>query len=353
MAGPITASRVGMSTVVRGVEDRVVEWGAEDALTLRLRRPPRSRRVSLAAAAFQLGLEAVRILRGRTVRADTAEIALGDVPVGVRRSRRVAVATAPFIMTTPDVALSRFPLSLGPAVWYDPYDLSTVFQDHTATIPVTTDGESIGCVLDKSGNGRHWTQSSSSLKPKWRTAGGVCWIELDGVDDLLGTTASLTLVPPLTIYGAVRRGALVSTGSLYVLTVDQSLTNYFGVGTRPDNSLARAAARGASATPSLVPVAVASGVAGTFAADTPVVLSAVLTTATVNVVVNGVQVGTLASGWGANVGGASAFRSSGQASGAVPFAVRYYGVALFTRELSAGEASQLTTWLGAKAGISI
>lgn len=35
-------------------------------------------------------------------------------------------------------------------VWYDPSDLSTMFQDSAGTVPVTADGQPVGLILDKS-----------------------------------------------------------------------------------------------------------------------------------------------------------------------------------------------------------
>ncbi|SDH27724.1 hypothetical protein SAMN05428952_100994 [Nitrosomonas sp. Nm132] len=49
--------------------------------------------------------------------------------------------------------------------WYDPSDFSTMFQDSAGTIPVTSVGQSVGRILDKSGNGNHATQATTSKKP--------------------------------------------------------------------------------------------------------------------------------------------------------------------------------------------
>jgi hypothetical protein len=45
--------------------------------------------------------------------------------------------------------------------WYDPSDLSTMFQDAAGTIPVTGLGQPVGLLLDKSGNGYHLSQATS------------------------------------------------------------------------------------------------------------------------------------------------------------------------------------------------
>lgn len=50
-------------------------------------------------------------------------------------------------------------------VLYDFSDLSTLFQDSAGTIPVTDSGQSVGFVLDKSGNGNHLFQTDSAKRP--------------------------------------------------------------------------------------------------------------------------------------------------------------------------------------------
>jgi len=53
-----------------------------------------------------------------------------------------------------------------PGVWYDPSDLSTLFQDVAGTIPVTDPGNTVGLMLDKSKGGQQtlpttgWAQTS-------------------------------------------------------------------------------------------------------------------------------------------------------------------------------------------------
>jgi len=49
--------------------------------------------------------------------------------------------------------------------WFDPSDLSTLFQDATGTIPVTAVEQPVGKMLDKSGNGNHATQSVTASQP--------------------------------------------------------------------------------------------------------------------------------------------------------------------------------------------
>lgn len=50
-------------------------------------------------------------------------------------------------------------------VWYDPSDLSTLFQDAAGTIPVTAVEQPVGLMLDKSGRGNHAFQTASANRP--------------------------------------------------------------------------------------------------------------------------------------------------------------------------------------------
>ena len=66
-------------------------------------------------------------------------------------------------------SLSPVPLGLfgagGLGSFYDPSNLATLFQDVAGTIPVTTPGQTVARMLDRSGNGYHATQASAALRP--------------------------------------------------------------------------------------------------------------------------------------------------------------------------------------------
>lgn len=72
--------------------------------------------------------------------------------------------------------------------WFDPSDLATLFEDSTGTIPATADGDPVGRLLDKSGNGRHLVQDINAARPILRHSGGGTWLEFDGVDDRMAFT---------------------------------------------------------------------------------------------------------------------------------------------------------------------
>ena len=73
--------------------------------------------------------------------------------------------------------------------WYDPSDLSTMFQDAAGTTPVTADGQPVGKILDKSGNNNHASQATAAARPLYKTDGTFHWLQFDGVDDSLSTAS--------------------------------------------------------------------------------------------------------------------------------------------------------------------
>ena len=78
--------------------------------------------------------------------------------------------------------------------FYDPSDLSTLFQDDAGTTPVTEPGQTVGLMLDKSGNDNHVTQPTEESRPVYQAGGGLHWLEFDGVDDSLFSASSVTLL---------------------------------------------------------------------------------------------------------------------------------------------------------------
>ena len=69
--------------------------------------------------------------------------------------------------------------------WYDPSDLSTLFQDAAGTTPVTASGQPVGLMLDKSGNGNHATQAIYAKRPIYTEGSGLSWLAFDGVGDFM------------------------------------------------------------------------------------------------------------------------------------------------------------------------
>jgi len=73
----------------------------------------------------------------------------------LKRRRRVAFSPVSLFATSE------------PGVWYDPSDLTTMFQDTAGTIPVTTPGQTVARINDKSGRGNNATQATTASQPTY------------------------------------------------------------------------------------------------------------------------------------------------------------------------------------------
>ncbi len=112
------------------------------------------------------------------------------------------------------------PATLSAHAWWDPSDLSTLWQDSARTTPVTADGDPVGCIDDKSGNGRSLVQATSGKRPLYKTAGGLHWLELDGTDDQrTSASAWSTVITPSTYEACV-------AGRFNAITTNN--TNFYG-----------------------------------------------------------------------------------------------------------------------------
>lgn len=114
---------------------------------------------------------------------------------------RIAVPTIPFNPAT-DLFVS------GQAgAWYDPSDLSHLWQDSAATVPVTAVGQPVGRMDDKSGNGWHVTQSTSNLRPTLQKGSqGFYYLDCSG-GKILSSAATFTVTNGLYIASAFTLGS--------------------------------------------------------------------------------------------------------------------------------------------------
>lgn len=93
-----------------------------------------------------------------------------------------------------------------PGVWYDPSDLSTLFQDSAGTTPVTDAGQPVGLMLDKSGNGNHASQAITAARPILQQAVDGSWyLEFDGVDDGLVTPTITPGIDKVQVFAGLRK----------------------------------------------------------------------------------------------------------------------------------------------------
>lgn len=233
--------------------------------------------------------------------------------------------------------------------WWDPSDISTLWQDTAGTTPVTADGDPVARIDDKSGNGRNLTQSTSTARPLYKTGSGLYWLEFDGIDDQINSGANA--------FNAFTSGTLDHE----VFSAGQFIS---GVNNFP-NMFSNKVLLGDVAAYVAYPNARTSGISGGFydgtASRTASIVSIthpanfvfyagyVSSVFTMTRLVDGGNSGT-ATGTG-NPVLTSALQVGGYA--AQPANVRFYGGAITSVVLTTTERDDMTTWLGAKAGLSI
>jgi hypothetical protein len=105
----------------------------------------------------------------------------------------------------PEVTEGTEPVSWSPVelfvngevgVWYDPSDLTTMFQETTASVPVSDPGDPVAVMLDMSGSANHAIQSDAGRRPIYGAGG---WIEPDGDDDHFESAFQLPLNGDFTV----------------------------------------------------------------------------------------------------------------------------------------------------------
>lgn len=137
---------------------------------------------------------------------------------------------------------ARFsPLSLFAAneqgAWYDPSDLSTLFQDSAGTVPVTAVGQPVGKILDKSGRGNHATQAATVSRPLLQQdSSGRYYLAFDGVDDFLVTAAiNFTATDKMSVMAGLRKLSDAGRGIVVELSSSYANSGAFGM-TAPDSA---------------------------------------------------------------------------------------------------------------------
>lgn len=89
-------------------------------------------------------------------------------------------------------------------VWFDPSDLTSMYQGRTGTTAAAVDSP-VGQLLDKSGNGNHAVAPTDAARPILRESGGLYYLEFDGSDDCFITPTITPGVDKVQVFAGVRK----------------------------------------------------------------------------------------------------------------------------------------------------
>ena len=112
--------------------------------------------------------------------------------------------------------------------FYDPNDLSTMYQDANGTVPVTAVGQPVGLIKDKSGRGNHAMQTVSASRPilQRNATTGAYYLAFDGADDFLQTNnINFTATDKVSLFAGVRK--LRTTSGLIIELGNDTTNNKF------------------------------------------------------------------------------------------------------------------------------
>lgn len=216
-------------------------------------------------------------------------------------------------------------------VWYDPSDLSSMFQDSGGTVPAAA-GAPVALLRDKSGNVYDAVQPDPALQPMLiaDAAGRLC-LEGDGIGRWI--SASFPLVQPWTRISAIRQSSwtdgrrifaspVATSGILYQRGAAPNLAIHFGGTAAATTQLAIGApgvvAERHSGSSSGIAIGNGGFVAGSAGSAAP----------------NGIVL----------------FASTG---GALPANARCYGLVVIDRVVGDAEIASVRSFLADKAGIAL
>lgn len=235
--------------------------------------------------------------------------------------------------------------------WYDPSDLSTLFQDNLGTVPVTAAGQIVGMMRDKSGNGNHAVQATGAAKPILRNTGLLWWVEFDGIDDFLVTsTMDFSTLNKLSLFAGARKLSDTAT---------QMLAEFSPVITNPGTFYLRAATSGAFDTVSTTDgIAFASDVGPAVAAPNTTVLTSIFDNAAaagsqilyrVDAVSQAPNTGSTPAG---NFGNFPLY--IGRRGGlSLPFSGNLYGLIIRGASTTAADIVATEKYIGTKSGLAL
>ena len=238
-----------------------------------------------------------------------------------------------------------------PGAWYDPSDITTLFQDNLGATPVTAAGQTVGRILDKSGRGNHATQATLAQRPTYQIdSTGRPYLSFDGVDDGMVTGTITPAIDKVQVFTGIRKlsdataaavvefSATLNTneGSFYILAPNASASVnalFASKGSLPAFGSGGVASIGAAPSTKVI-----TGI-GSISSDTSIMR------------VNGSQVATSATDQGTGNYLAYPLYIGRRAGTSIPFSGRIYSLIVrFGSNLTTGQITSTEKWVNSKTG---
>lgn len=110
--------------------------------------------------------------------------------------------------------------------WYDPSDLTSLFQDSAGTTPVTAAGQPVGLMRDKSGLNNHARQATAGSRPILRNTGALWYLQFDGIDDFMLTTSiDFSIQSEMSVFAGVTKNSDSAIGMVSELSASIAANN--------------------------------------------------------------------------------------------------------------------------------
>jgi len=231
-------------------------------------------------------------------------------------------------------------------LWYDPSDLSTLFQDTAGTTPVTADGQSAALIRDKGPGGYHRTQSLGPNMPKYKTDGVLHRLLYDGTDDFYQTASINWGTDEVAACVGLTKASNAAAGVVFEfgITINNGTFGLF----------APALTSGEFQFNSRGTVGVAPR-SGVFSAPVTKVLTTMgkISTDAAILRVDGAQVATAAGDQGTGNFGNNIMNSGRRQTGGIPLNGSEYQTVIRNRLFSADEIAQIESFIAAEAGLTL
>ena len=230
----------------------------------------------------------------------------------------------------------------------DPEVLSSMSQDMAGATPVTAAGQSVGRILDRSGNAMHPVQPTAAAKPTYQLDGSSRpLLRLDGVDDWMVTPSFDWVTDEMTVVAAFRKNADTPRGNIanFGSTAVNGVWQLSAPGD-PDKALSivKGTVQSTASTSSTTynaPISMVITNTADISADSIVLR------------INGTQVATSTADLGAGNFSTQVIRIGNSPAGTLFANGDLYGLMAVNRLLTATEIGFVERWMALKSGVTL